>query len=92
MHGGTTEAILPETKGTEKAALMPYGLPSATTTTAPGHWRVYDEPEKQIYVKTGVKVEPLHMGADQDGFSGYHVICRVDGLELAIKKESLLLK
>lgn len=70
---------------------MPYGLPSATTTTQPGHWRVYDEPEKQIYVKQGAKVEPLHLGADQDGFSGYHVICRVEGLVLAIKRESLLL-
>jgi hypothetical protein len=69
---------------------MPYGLPAATVTKDGGHWFHVDTPGRKEWVPSAVKVEILYPGADQDGFTG-HVICRVNGFDVAIKRTALRL-
>lgn len=69
---------------------MPHGLPSATVIEA-GEVCFSEDQQTTRLLARGTKVEPLHVGADQDGWLG-EIICRVDGSAWAIPRRCLRLR
>jgi hypothetical protein len=69
---------------------MPYGLPGAVKLSLPvlAHdWQTL----APVRLREGALVQPIHPGADQDGWDGEWRCRTADGKELAISGDALRL-